>query len=48
MFSLRQIITASAILAVAHGQGVIIKAQGAKGSPASLGLQGMFNSRVYS
>ncbi|KAI0847197.1 hypothetical protein F5Y00DRAFT_122751 [Daldinia vernicosa] len=39
MFSLRQIITTSAILAVAHGQGVIIKAQGTKGSPASLGLQ---------
>ncbi|KAI4860698.1 GEgh16 protein [Hypoxylon rubiginosum] len=39
MFSLRQILTASAVLAVAHGQGVILKAQGAKGSPASLGLQ---------
>ncbi|KAI1463437.1 uncharacterized protein F4812DRAFT_463772 [Daldinia caldariorum] len=39
MFSLKQILTASAILAVAHGQGVIVKAQGAKGSPASFGLQ---------
>ncbi|KAI1763847.1 GEgh16 protein [Hypoxylon sp. FL1150] len=39
MPSLRQILAASALLAVAHGQGVILKAQGAKGSPASLGLQ---------
>ncbi|KAI1778567.1 hypothetical protein F4818DRAFT_406472, partial [Hypoxylon cercidicola] len=39
MFSLRNILTASAVLAVAHGQGVIVKAQGSRGSPASLGLQ---------
>ncbi|XXH04171.1 hypothetical protein Hte_010584 [Hypoxylon texense] len=39
MFSLRQILSASAVLAVAHGQGIILKAQGAKGSPASLSLQ---------
>jgi hypothetical protein len=30
---------APAMLAVAHGQGVLISAQGSKGSPASLGLQ---------
>ncbi|KAI2618059.1 hypothetical protein GGS26DRAFT_596073 [Hypomontagnella submonticulosa] len=39
MFSPRRIITLSAVLAVAHGQGIIIKAQGTKGSPASTGLQ---------
>ncbi|KAI1079625.1 hypothetical protein F5B20DRAFT_158547 [Whalleya microplaca] len=38
MFSLRRMAIASAVLAVAHGQGVILKAQGAKGSPASLSL----------
>ncbi|CAJ2509626.1 Uu.00g146520.m01.CDS01 [Anthostomella pinea] len=39
MFSLRRTITASAILAVAHGQGVLLQAQGSNNAPASLGLQ---------
>jgi hypothetical protein len=40
MLSLIQIIfIAPAMLAVAHSQGVLISAQGSKGSPASLGLQ---------
>ncbi|KAI0179495.1 hypothetical protein GGR52DRAFT_309286 [Hypoxylon sp. FL1284] len=38
MPSLRQFLAASAMLAVAHGQGVILKAQGQRG-PASQGLQ---------
>ncbi|OTB03076.1 hypothetical protein M426DRAFT_322107 [Hypoxylon sp. CI-4A] len=39
MFFFKQFLAASTVLAVAHGQGVIIKAQGDKGSPASTGLQ---------
>ncbi len=41
MVSLKHTVITSAILALASGQGVILKAQGNKGSPASLGLQGM-------
>lgn len=42
MVSIKQTVVASAILALAQGQGVLLKAQGNKGSPASLGLQGAF------
>jgi hypothetical protein len=36
---MRMLFIAPAMLAVAHGQGVLLSAQGTKGSPASLGLQ---------
>lgn len=42
MPSIRQTLLASALAAIVHGQGVIVKAQGAKG-PASVGLLGNYS-----
>lgn len=42
MVSWKQAVITSAILAVVQGQGVLLKAQGNKNSPASLSLQGMY------
>ncbi|GAP84656.1 putative GEgh16 protein [Rosellinia necatrix] len=39
MILIKQAIVTSALLAVAHGQAVLLAARGAKGSPVSLGLQ---------
>ncbi|KAI1429149.1 GEgh16 protein [Xylaria sp. FL1777] len=39
MVLIKQAFVTSALLAVAHGQAVLLAAQGAKGSPTSLGLQ---------
>lgn len=40
MLFISQVITTSALLAVAHGQAVLLGAKGTRGSPVSLGLQG--------
>lgn len=43
MILIKQAIISSALLlAVAHGQAVLLAARGAKGSPVSLALQGKF------
>ncbi|KAI0878181.1 GEgh16 protein [Hypoxylon argillaceum] len=39
MLFISQVITTSALLAVAHGQAVLLGAKGTRGSPVSLGLQ---------
>ncbi|GKT46603.1 uncharacterized protein ColSpa_06784 [Colletotrichum spaethianum] len=39
MLSFKEIVIASAVLAVAHGHGVILNAQGDAGSPASIGFK---------